>query len=63
MADKTGIEWTDATWNPVTAGGEVTPAVGKRAGETPDGGTASSPRPAVIDTTGSSGHVPMGGAS
>lgn len=48
----------------VAAGGEVTPAVGKRAGETPDGGAASSPRPAV-DTSGTSGHetVPIGDAS
>jgi protein gp37 len=25
MADKTGIEWTEATWNPVTGCSKVTP--------------------------------------
>src|SRR5438128_6416861 len=25
MADKTGIEWTDATWNPVTGCSKVSP--------------------------------------
>jgi len=25
MADSTGIEWTDATWNPVTACTKVSP--------------------------------------